>query len=169
MRYLLISLTVFLTACMTRQEDCSCEALSPEEAIAKADYAFTGECTYVNTNWISGGWKYSFRVDSTWKRGADQFLVVNSPWENNCGYMFEKGKKYLVYVSRKFSSRTNRCMGNKELDMAGADLVVLGPGDHTRTSSAVQMMYWTIGLLGFFSVLLVAAVVLRQRIWKPKS
>lgn len=144
-----------------------CECIPPQnaqEAIAEANLIFVGKCIQSETNWMSGGWKFSFEVKETWKKGADRFMIINTGWEEqDCGYIFEKDSTYLVYAVKKFTLKTDQCKGNKLLSEAKEDLQLLGQGDPPRQSSMVTMMYWTIGILGAISILFVAAIVLRKR------
>ncbi len=144
--------------------ECNCVPLSQEEAVRQADLIFRGTLTYATTNWISGGMKYSFRVDQAWKRRSDVFTIVNSGWEQDCGVAFQVGEEYWVFVNKKFSLQTNRCNGTVQVSQnpsLGAALAQL-PESEIEASPQVRQMFWVIGLLGLFSVLFVAAVVLRK-------
>lgn len=148
--------------------DCNCEEKELKEAVAQADIAFSGTCVFVNTNWVAGGMKYTFAVDQTWRGGTDSLFIVHTEIESNCGYVFEKGETYLVLVRKKFSPKTDQCMGNRLL--SSVDLSQLGPGNSPRTSSLMIPMFWTIGSLGLGVMLLVGFVLLRSRRQQlPKS
>lgn len=142
---------------------CDCTPLSPQAAYDSVDYVLVGTCVQTNTNWISGGMKYSFQVDSCWKKPTDRLFIVNTPFEKDCGVAFVEGEKYLVYVRRIFTPKTNQCLGSKPLSEAEADLAFLGKGVPPQSSDLIQPMYWTLGGLGLFSVLALAFIVLRNR------
>lgn len=144
--------------------ECNCSNLSQEEAIAKADLIFRGTLTYATTNWISGGMKYSFRVDQAWKKRSDVYTIVNSGWEQDCGAAFQVGEEYWVFANKKFSLQTNRCNGTMLVsgNPGLAEALAQIPASEIEASPQVRQMFWIIGLLGLFSVLFVAAIVLRK-------
>jgi len=112
--------------------------------------------------------KYSFRVDSCWKKPSDRFFIVNTPFEKDCGVAFQQGQRYLVYVRRIFTPKTSQCLGSKPLEEAEADLAFLGSAMAPRASSLVQPMYWVLGSLGLLSVLVLAFIVLGNRSRQPR-
>lgn len=151
-------------------QDCPCDAPpEPVAASAAADIIFVGKVIRVNTNWMSGGMKFTFEVEQYWKHRVDQYFVVNSGWEEReCGYLFESGKRYLVFAKKKFSAKTDRCAGNLLLEEATPIPAVLGPGNPPSSSPALPGMYLTLAVTGLLSVLFVAFVVLRKRLFHKK-
>ncbi|RMG25811.1 MAG: hypothetical protein D6730_10195 [Bacteroidetes bacterium] len=143
---------------------CTCSPLSAAEAIAQADLVFQGRVTSVETNWISGGWKFAFEVSQSWKKTTNRLYIVNTPWEKDCGYVFEQGREYLVFVKRKFTPKTNRCMGNKPIEEAAEYLALLGRGNTPMRSANYTKMIWLVSLAGFLGLAFVAFVVLRKKI-----
>ncbi|MDX1908532.1 MAG: hypothetical protein SF053_15960 [Bacteroidia bacterium] len=158
-----------ILGCSKPAPPCDCPAPTPEQALAGADIVFEGICRYAQTNWVSGGMKYSFEVKQTWKRGLDRYAVVNTPFENQCGVVFEEGQTYLVYVRKKFSPRTDRCLGARAILMAGEDLTFLGPGMAPRPSPLIGTMMWAITIPVILAMVFLVLVVLRKRILPPKS
>ncbi|MEM6801038.1 MAG: hypothetical protein AAF696_06510 [Bacteroidota bacterium] len=143
---------------------CTCEeGKGPQSYFEAANQIFVGKVIGVNSNWISGGMKYTFLVEKTWKRGADSLLVVNTGWDYECGYQFEEGKTYLVYGTKKFSLKTDACMGNKVLKEAEADLVFLGEGNLPRKSVAVPIAGWGMGIMVLGAMIFLAFVILRKK------
>lgn len=150
---------------------CDCTPITqPQAALDSADLAFVGTVTNVTTNWISGGMKFSFTVDRAWKRRVDSMVIVNSGWEGDCGARFETGKRYLVFANKKFSLQTNRCNGTQSLASAGPMLDYLDqqPTVAMAVSPMLTTMYWTIGSLGIFSLLFLAVVIFRRKLFPPK-
>lgn len=146
---------------------CECEAISDEEAIAQADLVFRGRVVSIETNWMSGGWKFTFLVSETWKQESGQAYVVNSPWEKDCGYLFKQGSEYLVFVNRKFTPKTNACMGNRHVKEADDLIKILGPGKPIRPQSPQAGMFnWIITGLAVMGLLFMAMVVLRGKFRK---
>ncbi len=141
---------------------CDCEPLAPAAAYDSATHIFVGTCIQVNSNWISGGMKYSFEVKEGWKKPTDRFYIVNTPFEKDCGVAFELGQEYLVYVRRIFTPKTSLCQGSKLLVEAEADLAFLGNSKPPQASPLTVPMYWTLGGLGLFSIALLAFIVLRK-------
>lgn len=160
---------VFLSICMhalgwNSMRACPCDSsLTAAVHIEQANQIFVGTVIGINSNWISGGMKYTFLVDKTWKRGADSLLVVNTPWEYECGSTFEKGEKYLVYGLKKFSLRTNACMGTKLFREAEKDLQLLGEGNFPRKSAMVATTGWAMGLMVLVAMAFLAFVILKKR------
>ena len=149
-------------------QGCDCENfLSEEVALEQADLVFVGKVVFVNTNWMSGGWKFSFEVEKTWKRQASNFLIINTGYEKDCGYLFDEGKRYLVHVKKTFGLKTDACMGNKPIEEATAELKVLGEGFSPQQGSgnSGQSMFLAILLivLVLSSMGFLAFVVLRNR------
>ncbi|MEL7343020.1 MAG: hypothetical protein AAGM67_21230, partial [Bacteroidota bacterium] len=144
---------------------CDCTPLTAQEAVDQADLIFKGTCTRVTTNWIAGGMKYSFSIEESWKRRSDVHMIVNSGWESDCGFEFEEGQTYLVFANKKFSLQTTRCSGTSlyREDLEAFSLLQdIAPAE-IAPSPMVGMMIWTIAILGGFSILFVAFVVLRNR------
>lgn len=152
-------------------QTCSCESpATPQAAIDGADIVFSGRVIQVTTNWMSGGMKFTFEVEECWKNRVDRYFFVNSGWESkDCGYLFEEGKEYLVFVHKKFTAKTDRCSGNQLLDAATEALAELGPGQPPSQSPNLPGMYLTLVIMGIASLLFVAFIVLRKRIFAPKT
>lgn len=140
---------------------CNCEEpANMQAALDQAQYAFVGTMIRTNTNWISGGWKFSFKVEKSWKKPVETLLIINTPWKQDCGYEFEEGKRYLVFVERKFSPKTYACKGNRELEEGEeAILADLGKGYEPQTNKLQNTMFWTIGILGALSIIFMAIVI----------
>lgn len=147
---------------------CECITLSPQAQIDSADVVFDGTVIYVNTNWMSGGMKYTFQVHQTWKRRTDTVMVINSGFATtDCGYNFEEGKRYLVFARKKFSFKTDLCAGNTLIAEADTYLNKLGKSQQPAQSSLIPIMYWTLSGLTVFALAFMAFIVLRKR--KPPT
>ncbi|MEL6591724.1 MAG: hypothetical protein AAFQ68_16650 [Bacteroidota bacterium] len=147
---------------------CECQTMGPQAKIDSADVVFDGTVIYVNTNWMSGGMKYTFQVHQSWKRRTDTVMVINSGFATtDCGYTFEQGKRYLVLARKKFSFKTDLCAGNTLIDEAQSYLDKLGPGQPPQRSSLVSVMYWTLSGLTVLALSFMAFIVLRKR--KPQK
>lgn len=143
---------------------CECVVQSPQAQIDSADVVFDGTVIYVNTNWMSGGMKYTFQVHQTWKRRTDTVMVINSGFATtDCGYNFEQGKRYLVFARKKFSFKTDLCAGNTLIADADTYLNKLGPSQKPAKSSLIPIMYWTLSGLTFLALAFMAFIVLRKR------
>lgn len=156
--FLLLALPVLVQA-----QPCDCEPpASNNEALEAATYAFVGKCVLLNTNWMSGGMKYSFEVEKSWKKAAPRLIIVNSPFIQECGGMkFEVGKRYLVFVEKKFSHKTNRCMGSKAV--VEEEVAALGEGMAPQPSKMVMPMIWTISILAVIFLALVIFVATKKK------
>lgn len=171
MKKILLTGLLALSHLLLLAQPCDCTPPATlSAALAAADYAFTGQVTAVETNWISGGWKYTFHVDSSWNRGLDRVMVVNTGWEENCGYLFKTGQRYVVFVNRKFTAKTQGCSGNQVVTPE-LDLSVLGPGFQPRRSPLYGPMIATIsGLVGAFFLFMAFVLFGKKlRTAKPKK
>ncbi|GAB4403508.1 MAG: hypothetical protein OHK0039_02780 [Bacteroidia bacterium] len=137
-------------------------------ALERADYAFVGTCTYVESNWIAGGMKYSFRIEESWKKQQGSFVIVSSPFEQACGTTFEQGMRYLVFVEKKFAPKTYACRGNRVL--SGSDIPDDMPATSMKpaTSGLAATLRWVLAGLGGLAMIFVVFVVLRKRLFVPK-
>ena len=140
---------------------CDCEMPSTlETSLEGATYAFVGKCVMSKTNWMSGGMKYGFEISESWKRRVDSFMIVNTPFEKECGVRFEEGKSYLVFVEKKFTHKTNRCLGTQALDYV--DIQELGESRSPAPSSLINPMIWTLTGLTVLGIFAVGFVILRR-------
>lgn len=142
---------------------CDCPAQSLDALRKRATHIFVGKVVRVETNWMSGGMKYTFQVSETWQRETDNLLVVNSAFPKQCGYAFQQGETYLVYAAKKFSLRTDACGGSKPLSAAQADLAALGKGSPVRDSPLVSRIIWGMSIAMGIGLLFLAFVVLRGK------
>ena len=145
-------------------QSCDCNEISQQEAFDEANLIFDGVVVRVNTNWMSGGWKYTFKINQSWKRSTDQVLIINSPWKKDCGYIFKEGKRYLVYVRKKFSMKTYQCIGNMEFEEEHERLSSLGPSFEPSTSTQYGSILWIMSGMAALAMLALAFVVLRKKI-----
>ncbi|MEO0470359.1 MAG: hypothetical protein AAF206_12100 [Bacteroidota bacterium] len=144
--------------------NCDCEVpASDEAALEQADVAVAGRVVFVNTNWMSGGMKYSFQVEKSWKRSVDKLLIVNSPFSQECGQSFEDGQRYLLFANKKFGFKTNACAGSRLLtkqEEPFPNQTSFAP----QRSAMAGIMLWTIVGICVFASSVLAFVVLRKKI-----
>ncbi|MEM6263020.1 MAG: hypothetical protein AAGI38_10970 [Bacteroidota bacterium] len=146
---------------------CDCPNPGLDSAFSRADLVFRGKVIGAETNWVSGGQKYSFEVLESWKNPTDKFLVANSPFEKNCGAVFDQGGTYLIFLKKKYNTKyTDACMGNLSEADASQELKLLGAGMPPASSEITKTMMWTVGILGVASLLFLVFVVLRKKIFK---
>lgn len=149
---------------------CACEpAGSPEAAYEQADLVFEGKVIGLETNWISGGWKFTFAVTQSWKQQTNKVYIVNTPWEKDCGYLFEEGETYLVYVKRIFTPKTNQCMGNRKVSEAAERLALLGHGYPPQISIMYRQMVYLVSGLALLGMLFLGFVIFRKKIRPHKN
>jgi len=112
---------------------CSClliEDKSLEEQVrdeyTKATGVISGEVLEVtkepDTFWV----KVKFKVENTWKKKFSREVTIKTASDGaTCGYAFEVGKKYLVYVyDRQNTLETNICTRTSLLK-SNKDITVL--------------------------------------------
>ncbi|MFN0204527.1 MAG: hypothetical protein ACKVTZ_23615 [Bacteroidia bacterium] len=161
--FLLIHFPFFLYA------KCDCTpSTSAQTLLDSATYAFQGKAIDLTTNWMSGGWKITFRVEKSWKKQTDKTLVINAPWEKDCGINFAVGKEYLVFTRKKFTAKTDICAGTRALDsLALSQIAALGEGmkPYQSPPNANRMILIT-SLFGILSLAFMGYVVLRNKFRK---
>lgn len=104
----------FLLLCYNYSFGCSCEYTKVKKAYKDADVVFSGEVVSFKEVIGIHKWKnkegkidsikivkhdYVFKIIKNFK-GKDTVEFINlttDPDEGSCGYVFEKGRKYLVY------------------------------------------------------------------------
>lgn len=162
-----VFLAAIMIAAISLPAACTCTDTTFAARKAQATHIFEGKVVRVESNWMSGGMKYTFAVARTWGTDSDHILVINTPFDRDCGYHFEEGRTYLVYATRKFTLKTFFCSGNALIGQAGADLARLGPGNTTHASLLAPKVMWLVGLMGALATLFVGLVVTRK-FWRKK-
>ncbi len=163
-----IKIGLFFLFCYQSLFACDCKTLDFQAALDSANIVFVGQATEVTTNWMSGGWKATFVVENSWKMPTEGILVVNTPWEKDCGFIFEVGKKYLVYANKKFTTKTTICSRTRLLSEAGEDLQVLGKGMRPASKGKTPYMIALLSGLSLLGLIFLAFVVTRGRNKKHK-
>ena len=142
----------------------SCECPEKLTSPEQANLVFRGRVVQVNTNWISGGWKFTFQVEESWKRASSKLLIINTAWEKDCGYIFEEGKEYLVYVYKGFTMRTSACMGNTLWeDSHQTEISALGPPFSPQKPNNLRLMISLVSLLGFLAISFIVLILVRGK------
>lgn len=147
---------------------CDCTKPTFQAAYDSANIIFVGKATEVTTNWMSGGWKATFVVENSWKMPTEGILIVNTPWEKDCGFRFEVGQKYLIYAKKKFTTKTNVCHGTRLLAEANEDLQALGEGIKPASKNSASFFITLLMGLSVLGFTLLAYVVMRGRNKKHK-
>lgn len=154
-------------ACLYLFLSCDCPPDGLAKARTTATHIFTGKVVRMESNWMSGGTKYTFEVHRYWGKPSDNILIVSTAFKNKCGYPFEEGREYLVYATKKFTLKTMGCSGTVPLGDATSLIAALGEGEAPHPSSMIYPMIWTVAILGLLSLVFVGIVVTRKP--KPRS
>ena len=110
---------------------CSCRVSSPREAIEWADVVFAGLVveTARDAEGINDGSLFAtIDIAKVWKGNLGGRIVVRTaPNSAQCGYYFEKDKRYLVYavVNADGVLSTNSCSRTNLLERADEDILAL--------------------------------------------
>lgn len=128
---LVVFITLLLSSCSRTEEvgkHCQCAATeSPQQALRSYNAVFTGKVTSTHKiNWYD--YKAHFKVEKAWK-GVDweNVTVHSTTFLTSCGYVFEKGKEYLVYAYLNDGILyVHRCSRTKLLKDAAEDFEGLG-------------------------------------------
>lgn len=161
-----------LLCCPTLTAQCGCDtATTWEVAHAKANVVFLGTCVDVNPNTIKGGLNVVFQVDSSWKREIEPYATVHTTSPNQCGYPFQRGRKYIVFARKRHQTiETSECEPNQAYeDNALLTLHRLGQGYPPGRAGMAAKMSLILAALGALGLLFLAFVVLRKRIRKQKA
>ena len=171
MKQLLLSLfLIFLSFQALRACDCP-DTPHMDSVIANSNVIFRGKCIDKNTNWVSSGMKYTFAIEESWVRTIEPFTTINSPsaGAGSCGYPFQVGEEYLVYVNKKFSLKTSLCDPTKPLSEAGEDLEYLGPGLEISASPGAGMLKTVMIFVPILVLVFVVFIVMSGKIMKKKK
>ena len=161
MKWLLIILTALAFSLNDRnvlaQDTCTCLTREPLNATLKqkvkynvkaSKAVFSGkvvEIEEIKSGVLKGNLAVRFEVKQTWKNADSKYLIVitaphirrtDPPYTANCGYNFEVGKAYLVYVESRSGSKliTGACSRTQELRDATEELEVLDREDSRHRS-----------------------------------
>lgn len=150
------------------QYDCGCDpARSWEDDFEKANVVVLATCMGVRSNPIKGGMNVVFQIDSSWKRKIEPVATIHTEGSNQCGYLFETGKRYLIFANKRHQTvETSICEHNQlweEVDAATRQQ--LGPGFGAGRPEMSGMMNKLLLIMGVASVLFVGLIVLRKRIF----
>lgn len=132
----LVLLLISLSPLYTAQPAYACSCAQTFDVAGKMKYAdtvFAGQMTNVRQTISSSEEQpllYTFKVQQAWTDHVhEQTSVITSRDSASCGYVFEKGKSYLVYAhTQQGELKTDMCIGNVVYDTAAAqtDLSQLG-------------------------------------------
>lgn len=108
---------------------CSCAQPTPEQAFERSTAVFAGRVVDIDTPFLawlglerSGSYDVTFAVSRRWKGvDRDSITVRTRLTGESCGYSFEMGGDYLVFVARGPAAglETGMCSGTR--DLAGAE------------------------------------------------
>ncbi len=129
----------------------------------KANLIFKGKVIHINTNWISGGWKFTFEVEKSWKKQVGSVLIINTAWEKDCGFIFKEGSEYLVSVYKGFTMKTSACMGNTLWEEELVQERSLGSPLSPSPSSNLPLMMGLISFLGLFAIAFLGLILVRAK------
>lgn len=139
----LIGLVTFSQSVTQTSIDCQCSGYTSKEwSISRqvkverkyAKALFSGEVLSIVEKKTEKGHtiEVQFRVIDSWKyvRTNTVTVITHYPTPGGCGYPFQAGQSYLVYVERENDGKlwTTICSRTMLIGMAAEDLKVLGRG-----------------------------------------
>lgn len=133
---------------VSAQHTCGCFSKEPANAsleqkikyhVKHSEAVFSGSVVEINeikSGVFKGNLAVRFEVERAWKNARSKFIVVltspsvrrsSPPLSENCGYNFQLGKTYLVYVELKSGPNliTGACSRTRELETGKQDLKIL--------------------------------------------
>lgn len=150
---LIVSLSCLdATALPLPDESCGCLSRTAKDAsqrqqvkaeLKRSNAVFSGKVVQIvkkEAGFFKGNLEVTFEISESWKRVKGRTISILTqaqvtatapPYVINCGYKFEVGESYLVYVESISGSGemlTGSCSRTKKLDDAAADVKVLGVG-----------------------------------------
>lgn len=150
---LLLLLVIFtgFTSNITADNSCSCYSGISGNAslkkkvkyeLKKSKAVFSGEVTEINeiqSGVYKGNLEIKFKVINSWKKIKEEIVSVitepstkatTPPYVISCGYTFQVGKTYLVYIESQSGENflTGICSRTRKLIDATEDLEILGKG-----------------------------------------
>ena len=150
------------------RDESGCELpLTLDDQFEAANIVILGTCIRVSTNAIKGDLNIAFAVDSSWKRAIEPVATVHTNPANQCGFPFEEGQRYLVFARKRHQTITTSVC---ELILpeglrASATMEELGTGFSPGRPELARNMNLMILGLGIGSILLVAVIVLRKKVF----
>ena len=108
---------------------CTCIGPQHEWAIRASTAIFAAEVlandAHPTSDFLS---RYALRVFAVWKGDIPESTYVDAPWSGACGYPFEVGHRYLIYMSAEDMSRrhVHLCSGTSVLEALYYDRYLLG-------------------------------------------
>ena len=108
---------------------CKCEMTSLEDAAAPADAVFDGKVLSIRRSGKRGD-LIQLRVSASWKGDVGKIVNVQSG-NTSCGLSgaVSRGKRYLVFVSRKGKKLVgHQCQGTRAYSAADADRLTAALG-----------------------------------------
>lgn len=108
---------------------CTCLPPPPQSgAFAEAELVFRGKVLYATPGgdfWVNVG----FQVDQVWKGPVDLLKELRTTSNSAaCGYGFQVGREYVIYVSDGQSGTVTLCDRVRPVEEAANDLGALGVG-----------------------------------------
>ncbi len=111
---------------------CTCAApATTEKAFQQSSAVFHGRVKQISRPFLdrigitnSGLYHVRFEIIKSWKTAGSGEIVVKTRLSGEaCGYPFETGQDYLVYVAKIFGSiETGICTGTREIAGANSEL-----------------------------------------------
>lgn len=129
LRLSLLVLAILLMG-VERGHACTCMApVTPADALEKSSAVFRGRVTRISRPFLdrvgiarTGNHRVEFEITKRWKGAQSKSIVVSTRLSGEaCGFPFEEGKEYLIYVAPgPLDIETGICTGTKHI--AGAEL-----------------------------------------------
>ena len=110
---------------------CTCPLFTPAESLEYSDAVFKGRVTAIHYSEVPDDQRktgvdtvVAFEVNSVWKGPLyHTTYVATNRYEASCGFEFDYGEEYLVYVK---DGETGWCAGTTHMRYAQEHLAVLG-------------------------------------------
>lgn len=122
---------------------CRCVLITPEEAMERADAAFTGTVVSVRSlppgqpGAPAGGQEVRMRVHAAWK-GVDAPVVMLVAGMTSCDFNYRPGDRYVIYGRAGTDGvfRASYCGGSRLIEPGAENVEPSGPPQRTWPAPA---------------------------------
>ncbi len=121
----------FLVTCVPASPSLACTCIGPQHewTIRGSTLVFAAEILSLDKHPSSEFLaRYPLRVIAVWKGDLPESTYVDASWSGSCGYDFEVGRQYLIYMAADEAERrqVHLCSGTAPLDVLYYDRFLLG-------------------------------------------
>jgi hypothetical protein len=125
---------------------CECPALTPQDALEQATYAFVGALSEIRTDKKTGATKLEFDVTDSFKGNPDDDVeLIDSMKGTECELEAKERQTFLVYARWQWGNVvTSRCFGTRPIERE-SDAANLGASNSMKEKMYEQLQKLCMG------------------------